>query len=113
MVQGGREVTKETRVNQEDQEDLDYLDLKESLVRILKEDLVNQDNLAIQEETEKMVLLANQDILEKRETEEREILVKKISIDTRKSCPRLLRKSIAKSVVMYQDMIIMVTVNKM
>ena len=112
MVQGGREVTKETRVNQEDQEDLDILDLKENLVRILKEDLVNQDNLAIQEEMEKMVLLANQDTLEKRETEEREILVKKISINTRKSCLRLLRKSIAKNVVMYQDMI-MAAVNKM
>ena len=66
-------MTKETRANQEDQEDLDILDLKENLVRILKEDLVNQDSLAIQEEMEKMVLLANQDILEKRETEEREI----------------------------------------
>ena len=112
MVQGERQVTKETRANQEDQEDLDILDLKENLVRILKEDLVNQDNLAIQEEMEKMVLLANQDTLEKRETEEREILVKKISINTRKSCLRLLRKSIAKNVVMYQDMI-MAAVNKM
>ena len=112
MVQGEREVTKETRVNQEDQEDLDYLDLKENLVRILKEDLVNQDDLAIQEEMEKMVLLVNQDTLEKRETEEREILVKKISIDTRKSCLRLLRKLTAKNVVMYQDMI-MAAVNKM
>ena len=105
-------MTKETRVNQEDQEDLDILDLKENLVRILKEDLVNQDNLAIQEEMEKMVLLANQDTLEKRETEEREILVRKISIDTRKSCPRLLTKSIAKNVVMHQDMV-MAAVNKM
>ena len=105
-------MTKETRVNQEDQEDLDYLDLKENLVRILKEDLVNQDSLAIQEQMEKMVLLANQDILEKRETEEREILVRKISIDTRKSCLILLTKSIAKNVVMHQDMV-MPAVNKM
>ena len=78
---------KETRVNQEDQEDLDYLDLKESLVMILKEDLVSQDSLAFLVEMEKMVLLVNQDTLDKREIEEKEILLKKILEDIRKPCP--------------------------
>ena len=78
---------KETRVNQEDQEDLDYLDLKESLVMILKEDLVSQDSLAFLVEMEKMVLLVNQDTLDKREIEEKEILLKKILEVIRKPCP--------------------------
>ena len=78
---------KETRVNQEDQEDLDYLDLKESLVMILKEDLVSQDSPAFLVEMEKMVLLVNQDTLDKREIEEKEILLKKSLEDIRKPCP--------------------------
>ena len=61
---------------------------------------------------EKMVLMANQDTLEQREIEEREILVRKISTDTRKSCLRLMTKLIAKNVVMHQDMV-MAPVNKM
>ena len=56
---------------------------------------------------EKMVLMANQDTLEQREIEEREILVRKMPSDTRKSCLRLLTKSIAKNVGIQQ------TVNKM
>ena len=42
-------MTEETRVKQENQEDLDILDLKENPVPILKEDVANQDSLAIQE----------------------------------------------------------------
>ena len=105
-------MTKETRANQENQEDLDIPDLKENPVLILKEDVAIQDSLAILEEMEKMVLLANQDTLDRREIEEREILLRKISTDTRQSCPRLLTKSTAKNVVMHQDMV-MVVVNKM
>ena len=112
MVQGERQVTKETRANQENQEDLDIPDLKENPVLILKEDVAIQESLAIQEEMEKMVLLANQDTLDRREIEEREILLRKISTDTRQSCPRLLTKLTAKNVVMHQDMV-MVVVNKM
>ena len=86
MVQGVIGVIKETRVNQGDQADLDYLDLKEGHVEILKEDLVHQDNLAFQGEMEKMVLLVDQDTLDKREREEKEISLKKILEDTKKSC---------------------------
>ena len=86
MVQGVIGVIKEIRVNQGDQADLDYLDLKEGLVEILKEDLVHQDNLAFQAEMEKMVLLVDQDTLDKREREEKEISQKKILEDTKKSC---------------------------
>ena len=49
MVQGERQVTKETRANQENQEDLDIPDLKENPVLILKEDVAIQESLAIQE----------------------------------------------------------------
>ena len=86
MVQGVIGVIKEIRVNQGDQADLDYLDLKEGLVEILKEDLVHQDNLAFQAEMEKMVLLVDQDTLDKREREEKEISQKKILEDIKKSC---------------------------
>ena len=98
-------------MNQEDREDLDYQDLRGSLVVILKEDLVHQDSLAFQVEMEKMVLLVNQDTLDKREIEEREISLKKILEDMRKRYPLLLRKLMAKNVAMYQDMV-MAAVNK-
>ena len=49
MDQGERQVTKERRVNKENQEDLDILDLKGNPVLILKEDVVIQESLAIQE----------------------------------------------------------------
>lgn len=86
MVQEVTKVTKEERVNQENLETKDQLVLKESLVRIVKEDLVDQEILAIQEEMEKMVILVNQDTRDKKEIKEREIFQGKILRDTKRSC---------------------------
>lgn len=73
MAKGERGVTKEIKVHQEDQESLDHLAVKESLVVMLEEDLVGRENLAFQEEMDKMVTLVYQEEMEKRETEEKEI----------------------------------------
>ena len=83
MAQEETRVTKEERVNQENQEDLDHLVLKESHVLILKEHLANQEGLDAQERMEKTVNQVNQETRDKREIEEREIFLRKISRDTR------------------------------